>query len=462
MDCPHCSAENLIGATVCASCGKAMMTRPRFLAAGNVQAPGGACDEAPDRRAAAMPARASYLGEAPERSWGGGEALHGGAQAPAAPAPAGPEAVLCRICRGPFERPAEMRGTDAVCPSCEKLTQMSPGAQLGSSDVQMHPATAPIEDFRSVREFRLKPVERKASLRVGPIVAVSCLVLGLATMGVVKLATRKPDRAAALVGDVRAESSDLRLAPESEQPLRWETTITLAAVREESRGQFGALAKTLDLQQVSTQSVEAALVRTDDLGAVFDVRSEVHVGRQTGVVRGDDARDVELHPFGRHKGAQRMRAQPSVPTASLEDHPLLAARDLPPFFAIGDYRSGARTLSVGDKWSADLALPVLADGSGRLVPVTLRAEFAYAGRAVRSGIACAALKVRAVLSHDTQTPVDEDFNRKQGELAGAVFVELTTGLVADASVEGDFHLWSEHGKVENEMRVKTRLDVRRR
>jgi hypothetical protein len=278
----------------------------------------------------------------------------------------------------------------------------------------------------------------------------------------VKIMDRKEDRAARLVGEVRPETVRIVLAPEQDRIVKWDTTLKIHAVREEVRASYGSPQAVVDMLQTSVQTTEMSLVREDSEGIVLDVAADCHVTEQTGRIGPEDAREAEVYPFRGFRQQTRVRAVAGAATVSLGGGDILPGRETPPFFTIGDVGLGAHTLNTGERWKAPVRLTILTERNGRLFTMPFPAEFVYAGRATRQGIACAAFRMNATMPQDVPPPLDESMNRKQGELAGALFFEITTGLIVEATVEIDCRFWRDRGRIEDDLRITGRYDVRRR
>lgn len=466
MDCPHCGIENLIGATVCAACGKGMLSRPKFGPAGD--APEAIAPGTEARAFQAGPSRAATIrgaGEefgAPTPLWGAGPAV----SPPPPEEPQGPVAVMCRICRTPFDRAADAPN-ETVCTSCRNLaadvSKMEPG------EPQIHPATmeaGPTEGLAARMggaDLRPKPIRvKKVGLRTGPVVAVAGLFLGLITLGVVAIGTREPDRAKELLGDVRPGEASITLTPDEQFIARISSTIRLTVVREEARAFNGGASKGLDFRQTSVQECEAALARTEDRGLVFDLRTQARVADQQGSVGAEDARDATIFPWGGVRAPVRVLAAASGELTQVDGTPVTPCVDAPPLFHLGALSPPGGEFRVGDKWKTDLTLPLLVDRQGRLLAWGFPAELTYAGRTVKNGYACAAFRIDGSAPRSYPATVEDDFNRREAKFCGAVWIELTTGIVCGADIESDVNLRKEAGKVESDLRATARVTIERR
>lgn len=450
MDCPHCQTENLVGARRCASCGESMVSQNRFgpPPAGSPRA--SATGVAP----AADPSAATETAIAPAPP----------AEPAAAPAASAPDQAMCRVCRTPCDVPAGMTASQAVCVSCKILGEMSAAAAAG----EIRPETtaeANAEFGSKLGTATSRPrivVTRRKVVRTGPVAVVVAVVLTLLCLAVVKIADRRPDVAAKLLGEVRAAPAEFAVAPPADRALAWDTTLRLSAVRDEARTSYSDLQTTMSLNQVSVQSCEASLYRADDAESILDVASECTLREQSGRARGEDARDLDLYPFRAHHRTSRVAASASRPTAPFGGDDALPGRDIPPFLSVGDLGLRTARAAVGDRWRTTLRLTILCDTEGRLFTAPFAADVVYAGRANRRGIACAAFRIDAAPLAELPRALAERMNRREGEVAGAVFVELATGLVVDATLEIDVALRHTGSKLDDELRITGRYEVRRR
>lgn len=447
MDCPHCGIENLIGARVCAACGKSMVAAPRgFAAQPNADAP-----------APAVPTRSPTIRSAtdelhaPPKAWGAGPS----------PAPVErhdePQQALCRICQSPFDL-AEGASGAPVCPSCRSLSAQV--GQMAPNEVQLHPATEPIADFASAMSSapRPKPIlNKQIGVRTGPVVAVAGLVLGLVGLAVVSFANREVDRSKEIVGPTRPDECTIDIAPPDEFVARHVTTLRLKLVREEPRAFGGTADRRLDVLQTTTQTTEAALVKLDQRTALFDVNSEGHVVSQTGKSGSEDARDAVLYPWSGRRPQTRVRAVCTGPLTQADGSAVMPGFDVQPFFHLGALSPQTRSFRVGDRWKADVTLPLLADRQGRVFSWTFPAEISYAGTAVRAGYKCAAFRVNAQTPQRYPAAIDDAFNHSTVKVAGAVWIELTTGVSAGADLVFDAHLWKDAGRIEDDFTISGRL-----
>ncbi|MCE9637771.1 MAG: hypothetical protein K8T90_18885 [Planctomycetes bacterium] len=367
------------------------------------------------------------------------------------------EQALCRICQSPFDVASGAAGPP-VCPSCKSLSAQV--GQMAPNEVQIHPATGTIEDFAGQLNAapRPKPVlNKRVGVRAGPVAAVAGLVIGIAGLAVVKLSGHEPDRAKEIVGPTRAEECTIEVAPSDDFVARHVTTLRLKLVREEPRVFGGTADRRLDVAQATTQSSEAALVRLDRGAATFDMTSEGQVVSQTGKSGSDDARDTVMYPWsGRHPQV-RVRATSTAPLSQLDGSAVTAGYDVQPFFHLGALSAQTRSFRVGDRWKADISMPCLADRQGRVFTWTFPAEITYAGTAVRAGYKCAAFRVTAQAPQRYPAAVDDAFNHSSVKIAGAVWIELTTGVSAGADLVFDAHLWKDAGRIEDDYTIAGRL-----
>ncbi len=444
MDCPHCQTENLVGARRCASCGESMVSQNRF----------GPPPTDPPLEPAATIAPAHAVSE--------------NVREDAPPQSGAPDQAMCRICRTPCDVPAGMTASQAVCVSCKILGEMNAAAAAG----EIRPETtaeANAEFGAKLGTATNRPrivVTRRKVVRTGPVAVVVAVVLTLLCLAVVKIADRRPDVAAKLLGEVRAAPAEFVVAPPADRPLAWETTLRLAAVRDEARTSYSGLQTTMSLNQVSVQSCEASLYRTDGGESILDVASECALREQSGRARGEDARDLDLYPFRAHHRTSRVAANASRPTAPIGGDDALPGRDIPPFLSVGDLGLRTARAAAGDRWRTTLRLTILCDTEGRLFTAPFAADVVYAGRADRGGVPCAAFRIDAAPPSELPRSLAERMNRREGEVAGAVFVELATGLVRDATLAIDValrHATRDGGaKVDDELRITGRYEVRRR
>jgi hypothetical protein len=454
MDCPHCQTENLVGATRCASCGESMITRNRF---------GPPAQVAPVVSAATKAPAAAVAPRAPSHHASTHAPPH--TPQPVSAAPSAPEQALCRICRTPCDIAPGVAAPQAICISCKILSEMNAAA---ASDAAVRPETAAEADAEFAVKLgsgetrpRIKGARRK-ELRAGPVAVVAAVALSLVCIAVVKVVDRKPDVAGKLLGDVRAEPATFVVAPDEQRTVAWDTTLRLRAMRDEVRASFADPRTTLDLTQVTVQICEAAFVRHAGDARVLDVTAACSVREQTGRRGADDAAGLEIYAFRGHSGKARLVVAPGAPTAPLADADILAGRDIPPFLTIADLGLAAQRAAPGDRWKAPLRLTILCDGDGLLYTADFPADIAYAGRAARRGVQCAAFRIDARLPSVLPSHLADSMNAREGDVAGAVFFDLATGLIHDAALEFDTRLRREGSRTEDDLRVSGRYEVRRR
>lgn len=440
MDCPHCGTENLIGASLCAACGKSMVSRPKFAAA-------------PHAAPAATPGVQHWNEPAPT-------------PAPAS-APEPQMSAICRACRTPFDR-TDSAPDAAYCPSCSSVAATVakqepvplPDSAAPAAEEQVPAGAAHRAGGADVRPRRV--TVRRAGLRAGPVAAVVGLVLGLATLGVVAVRSHEPDRAGEILGSVRAEDAAVLSAPDEGFVAQIRSTVKLHVVRDEARPFSGGMSTALDVQQTSVQECEAAFVRAGSRGLVYDVTSEGQVKSQQGKVGADDAREAGIYPWSGRRGALRVVASPVTDLAQVDGTGTTAGMDVPPLFHLGALTPPRTEFLPGDRWKASVWVPLFADRDGHLAACQVPAELTFAGRAVRNGYACAAFRFTGTVPRALPGSTDRDYPRREGKVAGAVWFELATGIVAGAELEAELTLHRAAGEPESELRTSARLTVERR
>jgi hypothetical protein len=418
MDCPHCGVENLLGAKACFACGGAMLGAPPPRA-----------PEPPTER-----------------------------EAPRADA-ASASTVICRVCMEGFEgRPGDEM---AICPLCR-------GFETGGGGASERRTTAP--DPASVSSLgtapdpkrRPKPVERRAGLRAGPIVAIVGLLVGLATMGVVSYARREHDPTEEYLASLQPEPAAFAFAPSKDGYVRLETTLSLGIRYERLRANFSdGMDTALELRQKSVQTLDVAFSNDDDRGAVFDTVATCRVTQQSGTSGGSDIRDARLYPWTCADRRSRVVVPADGPTRNAEGVVAVPGADVLPFFTVRDVAAPAGDAGPGAKWKAVVTLPLAATRDGVLTPAPFQCDFNYAGRIVRNGFATLLVSVKGTRLESPGDVVD-DMNRASAAFEGVIFFDAKTGLVHEAHLTGVVALWEEHGRVEDRVIVNATLDVARK
>jgi hypothetical protein len=416
MDCPHCGVENLLGAKLCVACGGATLGAP------------------PPRVAEPLPEAA----------------------APQAP-DATSATVICRVCMEGFEGdPGEEM---AICPMCR-------GFESGAGPAADGPAFAP-SDAASLGTApdprrRPKPVERRAGLRAGPIIAIAGLLLGVATMGVVSYARRAHDPSEAYLASLQRERAAFALAPAKDGYVRLETTLSLGIRYERLRANFSdGMDTALELRQKSVQTLDVAFSNDDDRGAVFDTVATCRVTQQSGTSSGSDIRDARIYPWTCSDRRSRAVVPADGPTRNAEGTAAVPGADVLPFFTVRDVAAPAGDVAPGAKWKAAVALPLAATRDGVLRPAPFLCDFTYAGRIVRDGFATLLVSVKGTSLQNPGDVVDE-MNRARAALDGVLFFDAKTGLLHEAHLTADVVLWEEHSRVEDRVLVNGTLDVARK
>ena len=395
----------------------------------------------------------------PPPSWGAAAS-----SAPPERAPEGPIEALCKICQSPFTRSAD-DARDSICSSCRSLSAQV--QQMAPSEVQILPAVfdePPKSGFAertSSSAPRPRPVLRKrAGLRTGPVVALVGLALGLAGLGVVAWQGRDMDRSKEVVGETYSEPSIVGEAPASFHTVQ-RATLRFTILREQAQA-FGAVTKALDVHQTVEQVSECAVALARDDVVAFDVLSEGRVVEQTGTVLGTtDGREAGLYPWTGPHARFRVAAGPTRPLVQLDGEAVLVGRDVPPLFHLGELRPTGASFQPGDRWKATVRLPLLVTRAGQTLTWDYPLDVIYAGVAVKYGVRCAAFRLVAKTMTQVPAPLSDDFNRTSGTVGGAVWIELSTGLTTAADVESDLRIWSDTGRVEDDLHVRGRLTIDR-
>jgi hypothetical protein len=453
MDCPHCGEESLLGARICAACGRNMLSAPPPFQ--------------PDANATATQAPFSQMPTEPKLPQSVADAQ---AAAPSAPrAPAAPPATeggppvqtMCRVCQEGFDRPHDETGVP-ICPACRQFAPVG-GGDAGVNDVTMHPATQtqPGVDPRSGGAIaRRKPV-RRASLRVGPIAATAGLVLVLSSLAVVVYVRRDVDPAAEYLADVRREDAAFTVSPSKEGVTRLETTLQLNIVHEMVRAAFSSrLEEVLNLRQKSIQTADVAWVRDDGRSAVLDAFAECRVAMQTGTAANADARELKAYPWEGFKSTAHVSVSRAGPTLMTSGDVPVPGRDVTPCLTVSDIGAPSGTVTAGTAWRAPLTLPLLANRDGALRPTEMPCEITYDGRMIQGGVSTYLFSVRGTVSRGAAEHFDE-MNRASGTVRGVLFYEAKTGLLYQAHLSVDASVWMEKGRVEDRVHVEGTLDSKR-
>lgn len=136
--------------------------------------------------------------------------------------------------------------------------------------------------------------------------------------------------------------------------------------------------------------------------------------------------------------------------------------EVPPLFHLGALGARGVSFRQGDRWKARLTLPLAADRGGRALAVTLPADVEYEGVAVRSGIRCAAFRVRGTAPRELPPALREHYPQADGTLTGVVWVELATGVVVAADLDSTLRFAGTVEKTDETLTVTARLQIARR
>lgn len=451
MDCPHCGAESLLGARLCAACGANMLQAP---------APGRGDATLTQAPFSEMPTESKLPRMAEEM-------LH----VPAPPAPEAPEPAaegapvqaVCRVCWQGFDRRSEDESSP-ICPDCSQFAPEG-GADAGANEVQFHPATEVQEgvDPRAGGAIRRKaPVARRSSVRVGPVVAVVCLVVCLLCVAVVAFVRREKDPAAEYMASVKPEEGSFVLAPSKTGVVRLEATEDVTFVHEFVRASFSSrLEEVLNVRQRSVQTCDVAWSRDDPRGIVLDSAVECRVAAQTGFAGGEDGREAKLYPFEGFTERTQLIVPPGAGPQRTDGEPTICGRDVTPCLTVREVGAPNGTVAPGATWKAPVTLPFLIGRNGGLRAASFPCEITYQGRIVQDGVHCHLLSV----SGGAPTKVGEvveDMNRSGGGVRGVLFYEAKTGLLLKARLTADVSAWLEKGRVEDRVHVEGTLDIVRK
>ena len=448
MDCPHCHEENLVGSKLCASCGTSMMSAPpEFVVSPTVtQFPQGIPARIDDAQPAPTPMPSAPVA------------------APAAPAAHGPPLqAFCRVCMEGFARTAGEKGLP-LCPTCRQFAPV-PGGDATKNEVQLHPATQaqPGVDPRAGSAIRrVKPVQRRVTLRVGPVVAVLGLAIGVIGMGVVTFVGRETDPAAAYLADARPEPATFAVTPTETEVVRLESTLTLGLVREMTRANFAnQTEKVLNLRQTTVQTADVAWVRDDPRGVVIDAAVECRVAVQTGSAGGTDGRDARVHPWDGHRATARLVVPAAAATQVLGGDAAVVGRDVVPCLTVRDIGAPSGSVAAGATWRATVMLPFAMSREGAIRAVSFPCELTYHGNLRRSGVKMNLFGLRGTVPAHPSHLLDE-MNRAGVKIRGALLFDATTGLLAQANLTADVSAWLDRGRIEDLVHLTGTLDVKRR
>jgi hypothetical protein len=453
MECPHCGEESLLGARICAACGRNMLSAPPpFRPDPNATATQAPFSQLPTEPKLPPSVAAAYAAVPPAPA------------APSAPAPAtsGPPAhAICRVCQEGFERPA----ADAGVPICQACRQFAPvgGGDAGVNEVTFHPATQtqPGVDPRSGNAIARRKTVRRASLRAGPIAAVIGFALVTSSLGVVAYVRRDVDPAAEYLADVRPEEASFTVSPSKSGVTRIETTLNLNFVHEMVRGAFASrLEEVLNLRQRSVQTADVAWVKDDNGSAILDAFAECRVAMQTGTAAGADARELKAYPWEGFKSTARVSVWRGGPTQMVSGDVPVPGRDITPCLTVSDIGAPSGTVAAGATWKAPLALPLLATRDGALRPTTFPCDVTYDGRLIQNGVSTYLFSVRGTVPRSAAEALD-DMNHAGGTVRGVLFYETKTGLLHEAHFHADVSAWMEKGRVEDRVHVEGTMDVKR-
>ena len=413
MDCPHCGVENLLGARKCVACGKATLSGPPPVF-----------------------------------------------EEPASPAPAAPAApsgsAICRVCMEGFDGDP---GDDVpICPICRGFESGAdaPAARSAAPSDPSTLGTAPDAKRRP------KPVERRTTLRRGPIAAIVGLVIGLSALGVVKYARREHDPAQEYLASLKREPAEFAFAPVRDGYVRLETALSLGIRYERLRANFSdGMDTVVELRQNALQTLDVAWSNDDDRGAVLDTVAECRVTHQSGTIARGDARDARVYPWICSDSRSRVVVPAEGPTRNAEGMAAVPGREIAPCFTVRDVSAPAGELAPGTKWKAAVLLPLAATRDGALRAAPIQCDLTYAGRIIRGGFATLLVTVRGTSLPNPGGVVD-DMNRASASVEGVLFFDAKTGLLHETHLSASVALWEEHGRIEHRVVVHGTLDATRK
>ena len=417
MDCPHCGVENLLGAKICVACGRPTLGAP----------PPRAFDDEP-RAAEPHPAAASST-------------------------------VICRVCMEGFEgNPGDEM---AICPMCRGF-ESDAGAAPARRDAAPDPSSVDTLGTAPDPKRRPKPVERRTSVRAGPIVAIVGVVLCVATMGVISYAKREHDPAEAYFASLKREPGEFALAPSKDGYVRMETTLSLGLCYERLRANFSdGMDTVVELRQKSVQTLDFAWSNDDDRGAVFDTVAACRVAEQSGTISNSNAKDTRVYPWICSDARSRAVVPQDGPTRNTEGVAAIPGREIVPCFTVRDVAAPAGELAPGTKWKAAVLLPLAAGKDCALRVAPFQLDLTYAGRIVRDGRATLLVSVRGSAPAKPGEVVD-DMNRASAALEGVLFFDAKTGMLHEAHLVADVAIWEEHARIDHRVHVNGTLDVARK
>jgi hypothetical protein len=417
MDCPHCGVENLLGAKICVACGRPTLGAP----------PPRTFDDEP---------------------------------APAEPHPAASSAtVICRVCMEGFE--GDPGGDIAICPMCRGF-ESGAGSAPARSDAAPDPTAVSTLGIAPDPRRRPKPVERRTTMRAGPIAAIVVLLLGVATMGIVSYARREHDPAETYFESLKREPGEFALAPSKNGFVRLETTLSLGLRYERLRANFSdGMDTVVELRQKSVQTLDVAWSNDDDRGAVFDTVAACRVSQQSGTIGNSDARDTRVYPWLCSDARSRAVVPQDGPTRNAEGVPAIPGREIVPCFTVRDVAAPTGEVQPGTKWKAAVLLPLAAGRDGALRAAPFQLDLTYTGRVVRDGFATLLVSVRGSAPAKPGEVVD-DMNRASATLEGVLFFDAKTGMLHEAHLVAEVALWEEHARIEHRVHVNGTLDVARK
>jgi hypothetical protein len=417
MDCPHCGVENLLGAKKCVACGKATLSGP----------PPGAFEE---------PARTS-------------------AEPSAAPASGG--SAICRVCMEGFD--GDPSDDVPICPICRGF-ESGAGAPAARSAAPSDPTVA----YGSAPDAkrRPKPVERRTTLRRGPIAAIVGLVIVVSALGVISYARREHDPAQEYLASLKREPAEFVFAPVRDGYVRLETALSLGIRYERLRANFSDGMDTIvELRQNAVQTLDVAWSNEDDRGAVLDTVAECRVTHQSGTIARSDARDARVYPWICSDSRSRVVVPVEGPTRNADGVAAVPGREIAPCFTVRDVSAPAGELAPGTKWKAAVLLPLAATREGALRVAPIQCDLTYAGRIVRDGFATLLVTVRGTSLSNPGAVVD-DMNRASASVDGVLFFDAKTGLVHETHLSASVAIWEEHGRIEHRVLVNGTLDASRK
>jgi len=451
MICPHCGDENLLGRVTCMSCAKSLLgdvTGPAGMSspfAADVTSTSSNDEDAAPNVSAAMappPWEASPV--------------------PPAPAVAQREEIMCRICMTPFERP-QGAGNVRMCPDCSTFD--TSGADSGENEVSLSGSPAlPGQDFGSrmgTADFRpaIKGAH-KAGLRRGPLVIFIGLFLALVGVAVVKF-TKETHRTDTYFREIKPVETTFKVAPAPDKLVRLTTTLNLWLLHESMRASFkGELDAKVDVHQRTVQIAEMALDNVRSRGAQVDVAVECRLEEQRGRAQEEDAVEVKIYPWGGHHATNRMLLTTHNPPSKLSGAEFVVGRDVPPLLTLGAISVPEGKVKPKRRWLAEVELPLLCNRDGAIFPYPFPCTFTYEGRRTLSGYQCHV--IRMVGKAPRRVPARlQGFNRTGGQIRGALFYDIETGMLVEAHLDVDVNVTHVAGRVDERIQIQGQLEILR-